>query len=65
MFIPFNVTTLILKALFGVFVVFVIIEALAFGGVCLPILLLHWLLARLGLCKQEETEEDLSFTFKD
>ena len=65
MFIPFNVTTLILKALFGVFVVFILIEAFAFVCVCLPILLLHWLLVRLGLCKQEDTEEDLSFTFKD
>lgn len=65
MFIPFNVTTLILKALFGIFVVFVLIEAIVFGIVCLPFLVLHWLLVRLGLCKQEDTEEDLSFTFKD
>ena len=58
MFIPFNVTTLILKALFVVFVVFVLVEALALVGVCLPILLLHWLFLSLGLSSKEEVEED-------
>ncbi len=58
MFIPFNVTTLILKALFGVFVVFVLIEAIVFGIVCLPFLILHWLFLSLGLSSKEEIEED-------
>ena len=55
MFIPFNVTTLILKSLFGVFV---LIEAIVFGIVCLPFLVLHWLFLSLGLSSKEEVEED-------
>lgn len=51
--------TLILKILFGCFMACVIIEAIVFGIVCLPFLILHWLFLSLGLSSKEEIEEDL------